>query len=146
MQEGGDWWHTYLVPGWITLVTFPLSIKCIWFPTEAVGGSYRAEIWQHIQGHEGSTCEHHFHRCARNRQKVAMLIQLEGRQTSDLIFERGLSRSLQRVLLIHCPGPLCGDRRIMQRWMTKWRAFALIKEWIFPSITRELYWKLRSKG
>lgn len=53
MQEGGDWWHTYLVPGSITVVMFPLSIKCIWFPAEGAAG--RAETRRQRQGQEGSS-------------------------------------------------------------------------------------------
>lgn len=107
MQEGGDWWHTYLVPGSIALVMFPLSIKCIWFPAEGVAG--RAEIWQQRQGQEGSSCKHHFHWCAWKRTKSGNAYTIRAETLSDLIFERGLSRGPRRVLLIHCPGPLCGD-------------------------------------
>lgn len=105
MQEGGDWWHTYLVPGSITVVMFPLSIKCIWFPSEGVAG--RAEIWQQRRGQEGSSCEHHFHWCAWKRTKSGNAYTIRAETLSDLIFERGLSP--QRVLLIHRPEPLCGE-------------------------------------
>lgn len=105
MQEGGDWWHTYLVPGSITVVMFPLSIKCIWFPAEGVAG--RAEIWQQRRGQEGSSCEHHFHWCAWKRTKSGNAYTIRAETLSDLIFERGLSP--QRVLLIHRPEPLCGE-------------------------------------
>lgn len=105
MQEGGDWWHTYLVPGSITVVMFPLSIKCIWFPAEGVAG--RAEIWQQCRGQEGSSCEHHFHWCAWKRTKSGNAYTIRAETLSDLIFERGLSP--QRVLLIHRPEPLCGE-------------------------------------
>lgn len=151
MQEGGDWWHTYLVPGSITVVMFPLSIKCIWFPAEGVAG--RAEIWQQRQGQEGSSCEHHFHWCAWKRKKSGNAYTIRAGTLSDLIFERGLSRSPQRVLLIHCPGPLCGDRRIIKRRMTKWHGerslevpSSWLQEWIFPSVTRELSLKAEVKG
>lgn len=120
MQWGGDWWHTYLVPGSITVVMFPLSIKCIWFPTEGVAG--RAEIWQQRPGQEGSSCKHYFHWCAWKRVKSGNAYTIRVMTLSDLIFERGLSRGPQRVLLIHCPCPLCGDRGIRRRWMTKWHA------------------------
>ena len=106
MQGGGDWWHTYLVPGSITVVMFPLPIKCIWFPAEGVAG--RAEIWQQRQGQGGSSRKHHFHWCAWKRRKSGNAYTIRAETLSDLIFERGLSRGPQRVLLIHCPGPLCG--------------------------------------
>lgn len=60
-QEGGERGHFYLAPASITLVMFPLSIKCIWFP---VGGVGRMEIWQPSGGQEGSSHKHHFHWCA----------------------------------------------------------------------------------
>lgn len=151
MQEGGDWWHTYLIPGSITVVMFPLSIKYIWFPAEGVAG--RAEIWQQRQGQEGSSSKHHFHWCAWKRTKSGNAYTIRVETLSDLIFERGLSRSLQRVLLIHCPGPHCRDRRIIQQWMRKWHAKRSLEatspgfqEWIFPSVTMELSLKLRSNG
>ncbi len=149
MQEGGDWWHTYLVPASITVVMFPLSlsIKCIWFPAEGVAG--RAEIWQQSQGQEGSSCRHHFHWCAWKRTKSGNAYTIRTETLSDLIFERGLSCSPRRVLLIHCPGPLCADigglynggwQNDMQRGAWKCLLRRLLK-WIFSSVTRELSWK-----
>lgn len=106
-REGGDWWHTYLVPASITVVMFPLSIKCIWFPAE--GGAGRAEIWQQHRGQEGSSCKHHFHWCAWKWTKSGNAYTIRAGTLSDLIFERGLSRSPLRVLLIHCPGQRRAD-------------------------------------
>lgn len=148
MQEGGDWWHTYLVPASITVVMFPLSlsIKCIWFPAEGVAG--RAEIWQQSQGQEGSSCKHHFHWCAWKRTKSGNAYTIRRETLSDLIFERGSGRSPQRVLLIHCPGPLWGDIGGLYNggWQNDmlreaWSAFALITKNEFSHQSQESYLK-----
>lgn len=136
IQEGGDWWNTYLVSASITLVMFPLSIKFIWFPSKGLAG--RAEIWQPHQGQKGSSCKYHFHWCAWKWTKSGNAYAIREETLPDLIFERGLRRSPERVLLIHCPGPLCGhtDYTMVNDKKTCWKkrgsAFALITRINFP--------------
>lgn len=68
IQEGDHQWHAYLVPGSITLVMFPISIKCIWFPAEGELAG-RTEMRQPHQGQEGSLRKHHSGWCAWKRMK-----------------------------------------------------------------------------
>lgn len=50
---------------------------------------------------------------ADKEKKCGDAYTIRAESYSDLIFERALSRSPQRVLLIHSPHPLDGDRRII---------------------------------
>lgn len=99
-SEGGDWWHSYLIPASITLVMFPISIKWIWFPAEGYCWQGRDTAAAPRAGGQHSPVS--LPLMFLHQDKVAMLIQLEWRLCQNPFLRERWATASESII-----NPLC---------------------------------------